>query len=58
MKIKPHLIASAILIGALIFLSVSWWINGRDDTWLYAVCVITVLTSFIPIFSQKDKNDQ
>jgi hypothetical protein len=50
---KIQAIGSLILLGALVFLGVTWWINGKDDTWLYAVCAIIVLTSFIPMMSKK-----
>jgi hypothetical protein len=53
-KSKVYGITIALLIAALVFLGVMWWINGRDDTWLYATCILIVLTSFIPIFSDKN----
>ncbi len=54
-KSKLYGIASVLLIEALVFLGVTWWINGRDDTWFYAICVITILTSFVPILSKKSR---
>lgn len=57
-KSKLHGIAAVLLIGALIFLGVTWWINGREETWLYAVCAVIVVTSFIPILSKKKDKDQ
>lgn len=57
-KTKIHAIALVLLVGAVVFLGITWWINGRDDTWLYATCVIIVLSSMFPIFSEikKDKD--
>ncbi|GEM_PF-1453489 len=54
-KAKLHMVAGVFLVGVLIFLGVTWWVNGRDDTWLYAVCGLIVLTSFIPLLPKKDE---
>ncbi|MBC7981880.1 hypothetical protein H7X65_02275 [Candidatus Parcubacteria bacterium] len=54
-KEKLNIITSVLLIGTLIFLGITWWVNGLDDTWFYAVCGIIVLTSFISIFSKRNK---
>lgn len=54
-KSKIHTVASLLLIGVLIFLGVTWWVNGREETWLYAVCAVIVLTSFIPILPKKNE---
>ena len=58
MKLKSKLygIAAVLLIGALVFLGITWWTNGQDDTWLYVVCAVIVLTSFIPILSKRNDN--
>ncbi|MES2436794.1 MAG: hypothetical protein V4519_02180 [Patescibacteria group bacterium] len=55
---KVHAIAALLLIGALIFLGIIWWINGREDTWLYITCVVIMLPSFITIFFKKENKDQ
>ncbi len=52
-KSKVRVVAAALLAGALIFLGVTWWVNGQDDTWLYATCALIVVTSFFTIFSNK-----
>lgn len=57
-KSKVYAVAAVLLLGALVFLGVTWWVNGRDDTWLYAVCALIVLTSFIPLLSGKDGKNQ
>ena len=56
-KSKIHTVASLLLIGVLIFLGVTWWVNGREETWLYATCALIVLTSFIPILPKKNGGD-
>lgn len=50
-KSKVYGIATALLVGALIFLGIVWWMNGRDDTWLYATCAPIVISSFFPVYS-------
>ncbi len=51
---KANLIATVIIVGAVIFLGVAWWVNGRDDTWLYVTSGIIALSSFLYIpFSKK-----
>ncbi|OGG41934.1 hypothetical protein A2837_01870 [Candidatus Kaiserbacteria bacterium RIFCSPHIGHO2_01_FULL_46_22] len=55
-KSKVYGIATVLLIAALAFLGVTWWMNGRDDTWLYVACAVIVMTSFIPMISKKNKD--
>jgi len=57
-KSKVYAVTAILLIGALVFLGVTWWMNGRDDSWLYVTCALIVLTSGIPLLSQKNKKDQ
>lgn len=49
-----HTAAAVLLVGALIFLGITWWVNGQDDTWLYIVCAVIILTSFIPMLPKKN----
>jgi len=53
---KVHAIAAVLLIGALVVLGVIWHVNGREDTWLYAMCAVIVLTSFVPLLPKKSEN--
>ena len=46
-KSKVYAVATVLFTGVLVFLGVTWWVNGRDDTWLYIACAGIVLTSFI-----------
>ncbi len=56
LRSKMHGGAAVLLVGALIALGAIWWINGRDDTWLYAACALIVLTSFVPLVYPKNKD--
>ncbi len=55
-KSKLQTISIVLLIGAIIFLGVIWWINGRDDTWLYATSAFIVLSSIFSILSERNKD--
>lgn len=52
-----HTIAALLLLGALVFLGYVWWVNGRDDTWMYVTSAMIVLSSFMYLSPfKKDKN--
>jgi hypothetical protein len=59
LKTKVNGTATVILLGALVFLGVAWWINGRDDTWIYASNALIVAMSFFFIYTNTgNKKDQ
>jgi hypothetical protein len=43
----------AINVVTLLILFVVWWINGRDETWMYVFAAMISLSSFIFILPQK-----
>jgi hypothetical protein len=53
MKSTAFKLVLATNIFALAFLFVTWWVNGRDDTWLYLVSAAIVLSSFLYITPPK-----
>ncbi len=46
LRTKVSTIGAMLLVGALVFLGATWWVNGKDDTWLYAMCGVIVISSF------------
>lgn len=58
MRSKVFKIVFIINIIALGILFGTWWVNGREDTWLYATSAIIVLSSFLYVSPRKKDGDQ
>jgi hypothetical protein len=58
MKSKEFKIVAAINVVVLAILFGTWWINGKDDTWMYVMSAFIALSSFAYIPLAKKGTDQ
>lgn len=58
MKFPAFKLVLATNIIALAILFVTWYVNGKDDTWLYVLCAVIVLSSFFYISPRKKDGDK
>lgn len=58
MKSKAFKILVAINIIAFAILFATWWMNGRNDTWLYVTSAFIMLSSFFYLSTPKKDNDR
>jgi hypothetical protein len=58
LRTKITRISLVIMIATLGILLGVWWVNGKDDTWLYVMCAIIAVSSIIPSLFSKNTKDQ
>jgi hypothetical protein len=58
MKLTVFKAVLAINIATLAILLAVWWVNGRDDTWLYLFAAAIALSSFLYVKPPKKDDEQ